>query len=611
MKHLSQFIAIVLFIGMSPALGFVAQFAPHALAQGELPPTIIVNTTLDDLRGCPERCTLRSAIATASPGDVIGFDPVVSGVLVLAQSLVIDKDLTINGPGADVFAIDGSERLRVLEIPAGVTVSISGLTIQNAGDSGIYNAGTLTVTASTFSGNAAGDRGDGGAIYNEGTLTVIDSTFSGNIAGYSGQGGGIYNSVGDLTISNSTFSGNTSGDRGDGGGISNYTGNLVISDSTFSGNSTSGEGGGIHNFDGGLTITGSTFSGNSANTGGGIGMFGGNLAIIGGTFSHNTANFRGGGIHNSEGALTIMESIFSSNSAYGYDDGGGGIYSYGSSVVDLVVTDSLFSSNSAHGHGGGIGSHNGNLTITDSIFSNNSSDRNGGGIHNSYGKLTGSNSIFLNNTADYGGGIMNYAGVLTIANSTLSGNSADSDGGGILNYGVLTIANSTLSGNLAGSGGGIGSHGGSLAITNCTLYGNSANIRGGGVFIGENGAIDLSNSIVAGNAAAEGPDIFGEVNSLSGNLVGDPQGALGLWASDLLEGDLLLGPLADNGGPTQTMALLAGSPAIDAISAEYCVWDDDSDPDTPPVPLLTDQRGAPRTGPCDIGAFEFGAVPPG
>lgn len=585
MKHLSQFIAIVLFIGISPALGFIAQFAPHALAQDELPPTIIVNTTLDDLRGCPERCTLRSAIATASPGDVIGFDPVVSGVLVLAQPLVIDKDLTINGPGADVFAIDGSERFRVLEIPAGVTVSISRLTIQNAGDSGIYNAGTLTITDSIFSGNTGRETlsyPGGGGIHNEGNLTITRSTFSNNTAD---NGGGIYNNRGDLSITNSNFTSNSA--LLNGSGIYNKLGTLSIADTVFAGNSAYMDGGGVYNESGRLTIMNGTFTDNIA--------------------SDNPlgASRSGGGIFNKRGECAVTNSIFSGNSA----SIGGGISNENGS---LSVAGNTFTNNSAN-NGGGIHNTSGSLIITDSIFTDNSVRVSGGGVLNANGPATITNSTFSNNSAaSYGGGASNDNGNLTIVSSTFTDNSANQEGGGINNYqSMLLIVNSTFSGNSTNYGGAISTGRRNTVIVNSTLNGNSANIRGGGVFIGENGAIDLSNSIVAGNTAAEGPDIFGEVNSLSGNLVGDPQGALGLWASDLLEGDLLLGPLADNGGPTQTIALLPGSPAIDAISAEYCVWDDDSDPDTPPVPLLTDQRGAPRTGPCDIGAFEFGAVPPG
>ncbi len=568
MKKLINLMIVLLIVGIFPVPDFVWKFAPHALAQGELPPTIIVNTTLDDPRGCPERCTLRSAIAMASPGDVIGFDPAVSGVLVLAQPLVIDKDLTINGPGADVFAVDGSERFRVLEIPAGVTVNISGLTIQNAGDSGIYNEGTLTVSDSVFFGNSAAS---GGGIANGGNLTITRSIFSGNSAS---SGGGIASYFGELTITDSTFSDNAA--SSDGGGVLNWGGRTTVTSTAFSGNSAANEGGGIRDL-GDLTIIDSTFSGNSAiRLGGGIASSG-ILTITSSTFSDNAAQ-NGGGIDNQKGPTTITNSIFSDNAAGGI---GSGIANDGI----LTIANSTFSGNSAGSSGGGI-ANGGNLTITRSIFSGNSAE-------------------------DGGGGITSWD-TLIVTDSTFSGNSAGHQGGGINNYqSTLFIVNSTFSGNSTNYGGAISTGRRNTVIVNGTLNGNSANIRGGGVFIGENGAIDLSNSIVAGNAAAEGPDIFGEVNSLSGNLVGDPQGVLGLWASDLLEGDLLLGPLADNGGPTQTMALLAGSPAIDAISAEYCVWDDDSDPDTPPVPLLTDQRGAPRTGPCDIGAFEFGAVPPG
>lgn len=569
MKRWTRLAVALLITGAVVAPSFVGQIAPRTLAQSELPPTIIVNTTLDDPRGCPERCTLRAAIAIASPGDAIGFDPAASGVLVLAQPLVIDKDLTINGPGADMFAIDGGERLRVLEIPAGVTVSISGLTIQNAGDRGIYNAGTLTVSDSMFSGNSV--RGDGGAIYNEGTLVVANSTFFDNSAF---SGGGIASYLGELTITDSTFSGNAA--SSDGGGVLNWGGRTTVTSTAFSGNSAANEGGGIRDL-GDLTIIDSTFSGNSASRlGGGIASSG-ILTITSSTFSDNAANLNGGGIDNQKGPTTITSSTFSDNTAGGI---GSGIANDGI----LTIANSTFSGNSAGSSGGGI-ANGGNLTITRSIFSGNSAE-------------------------DGGGGIRSWD-ILIVTDSTFSGNSAGYQGGGIDNSDALTITNSTFSGNSAKYGGAISTGRRSTAITNSTLFGNSANIRGGGVFIGENGAIDLSNSIVAGNTAAEGPDIFGEVNSLSGNLVGDPQGAFGLWASDLLEGDLLLSPLADNGGPTWTIALQAGSPAVDAIPVEYCVWDDDGDPNTPPVPLLTDQRGAPRTGPCDIGAFEFGAVPEG
>ena len=136
--------------------------------------------------------------------------------------------------------------------------------------------------------------------------------------------------------------------------------------------------------------------------------------------------------------------------------------------------------------------------------------------------------------------------------------------------------------------------------------GNAASL-GGGIY--NLGTLNARNTILAGNTALTGPDLSGNLGSLGHNLIGNTQGGSGFAATDLLNVDPLLGPLQDNGGPTQTMALLPGSPAIDAGD------------DTPPLPDF-DQRGPgfPRiSGPhVDIGAFEVqqgggagGAASPG
>lgn len=567
MRQLNQLLTLALLLTLG------AYHIDSAVAQSDPIPTIIVNTPLDDPRGCPERCTLRSAIIIADPGDVIGFDPAASGVLVLAQPLVIDKDLTIVGPGSDVFAIDGSKQFRALEIPSGSVVSISGLTIQNAGNSGIYNEGILTVSNTTLTGNSGSDRRSlvgrfGGGINNAGNLTVIGSTFSNNMANY---GGGIWNGDGGaLSIIDCVFENNTASDNG--GGI--YTEeDLSIENSTFSGNSARLTGGGIYNESSNLTISGSTFSENTTEYqgGGAIRNYGGTTTISDSTISGNSA----GGISTRRGSLNIHNTMVSNNNGSAVENEGG----------DLTIVDSTFVGNSA-GDGAGILNRTGTVTITRSTFSNNSATRYGGAISSS------------------------DESAMTISDSSFIGNSAGSESGAINNYqSALFIINSTFTENSTDYGGAISTGRRNTTIVHSTIYGNSARIRGGGIFVGANGAINLSNSIIAGNNAAEGPDIYGEVNSLSGNLIGNSQGALGLWASDLLQGDLLLSPPADNGGPTPTMALQIGSPAIDAIPAEDCVWDDDGDPNTPAVQLLADQRGALRTGPCDAGAFEFGIAP--
>jgi hypothetical protein len=205
-----------------------------------------------------------------------------------------------------------------------------------------------------------------------------------------------------------------------------------------------------------------------------------------------------------------------------------------------------------------------------------------------------------------GGGIYN-AGTLTVTNSTISDNSA-TDGGGIYNAGTLTVTNSTLATNSATDGGGIGNSG-TLTVTNSTLSANSANYDGGGIANG--GTAVLDNTIVALNTDGTGPgapadDIAGTVDTTNShnNLIGTG-GAGGLVNGG--NGNLVgvsdpgLAPLGDYGGSTQTMALLAGSPAIDAGSATI-----------PGVTVPTiDQRGAQR-GPAglnaglnpDIGAYE-------
>jgi hypothetical protein len=321
-------------------------------------------------------------------------------------------------------------------------------------------------------------------------------------------------------------------------------------------------------------------------------LAGSTAAISGVAVQNGDTGDNGGGICNEDGTLTLTNSTVSGNSAASW---GGGIYSEDGA---LTLTNSTVSGNSADWGGGGIYNY-GALALTDSTVSGNSADR-GGGIYNEDGTLTLTNSTISGNSADRGGGIGNWDS-LTLTNSTVSGNSAASWGGGIYNKdGTLTLTNSTVSGNSAASwGGGIYNEDGTLTLTNSTVSDNSAASWGGGIYNRKVGVtVELINAIIADNPS--GSDCYGEGDfaSLGHNLDGD--GTCNLTEpTDLPSTNPLLGPLADNGGPSFTHALLADSPAIDAGNNTGAP--------------ATDQRGVARpidgdgdgTATCDIGAYEY------
>lgn len=300
--------------------------------------------------------------------------------------------------------------------------------------------------------------------------------------------------------------------------------------------------------------------------------------------------------------------------ANGYVDGflgdGGGIENFGI----LAVTDCTFSGNWAQFGGVGGGIYNDNtLTVIGSTFSDNSAFF-GGGIHND-GVLTVTRSRFSGNRAVDGGGITS-GGEFTVTTSTFSGNSAETFGGGIAGSRRGIVSNSTFSGNFAGRGGGISdigtvanstfsgnTSGGGGAISevdtviNSTFFGNSARGGIGGGILDVSPPFNLANTILANNR--DGDCFANTAVSPSGvNLVQDGSCGASSDPMHFIVADPNLGPLADNGGPTQTHALLPGSPAIDAADNSICA--------APPVNNL-DQRGVarPQGAFCDIGAFEL------
>jgi len=228
--------------------------------------TFRVSTTSDEDDGNygPNDLSLREAIALAAlvPGeDVITLDSPRSGraTFELSQgTLIIDSDVSIQGPGADRLAIDAAGTGRVFCVAEGVTASISGLNLTGGRafayvgpwfvplpGGGIYNEGSLTLSEVAVTGNVA--TSSGGGIYNVGTLTLQDSTISGNEAWW--NGGGLSGS-GSWSIANTTVSGNAA--RRHGGGISAAGGVWKINNATIadnradSDNNRTGRGGGLH-----------------------------------------------------------------------------------------------------------------------------------------------------------------------------------------------------------------------------------------------------------------------------------------------------------------------------------------------------------------------------
>ena len=275
-------------------------------------------------------------------------------------------------------------------------------------------------------------------------------------------------------------------------------------------------------------------------------------------------------------------------------------------------------------NGGGVLNY-GTITLSDCTVSGNSVKYDGGGVLN-YGTITLSDCTVSGNSAGaLGAGLASRGGTTTLSDCTISGNSSAQSGGGILVlsapqqklYGTATLTNCTVSGNSAEKGAGLGNDYSAVTLTNCTVSGNTASLSGGGGGLyntpgasGHTSTTTLYNTILAGNADPGGADDISPGSTVSGSTVSGSYNLIGTGGSGGLtngqDGNIILtsltglglAPLGSNGGPTQTMALLPGSPAIEAGSIDFI-----------PSGVTTDQRGPdyPRivNGTVDIGAFEF------
>lgn len=482
--------------------------------------TIIVNTNIDAPLGLAAQastCSLRAAVESANTNTSIDGCSAGNG----ADSI----DLTgINGT---ITLSDGE-----LVISSIVTVNGPGqnnLIISGNNSSRIFNVdsdGDATIEALTLTGGST--IYSGGAINNSGVTTITDSTLSANSAIVGG--GGISSLEGAISITDSTLSGNSAFS---GGAVYSENSTTTITNSVLSGN----------------YVSPNTLSSNSYAQGGGIFSTGGHITITNSTLSDNSASLSGG-------AMKL--------------DGG-------DTGATIIITNTTLSGNHALYVGGVSISENYGPTIiiSNSRFIDNSTGYSGGAISASRSNIAISNSTFSDNYAGFGGAVeARFRANITISNSTLTGNGAQLEGGGIRNDGgTITISNSTVSNNSArDNGGGIYSRAANTTITSSIITGNFSSI-GSELYSNSrfgSDTLSLSNSVL-GNSAVSDSDAFFGVSPNSTNVIATSD-QLNIPLSNIID------PLADNGGPTLTHALPAGSPALDAAS--NC-----------PV---TDQRGEPR-----------------
>lgn len=547
-------------------------------------------------------------------------------------------DTALGGGGAVTFNCGAAPHTITLSsyksIGANTTILGGGkITLSGGGSTPhfqIFNGYALTLNGITLS------HGSGlfGSIQNFGTLVVSDSVLADNVA--SVDGGAIDNSNGRVDMTGVRLIRNRS--VGDGGALFNDGGVVTLSASQVATNTAqAGFGGGIYNINGGhLAISGSQIYSNTANrfspaTGGGGGIFSqGTLTLTQVTLARNVALRSGGGVFIAQGDLLLTQSTLTGNSA---TDDGGGIYNL-SGVI--TVTGTTLTQNSADGEGGGLqNSSQGTARLSDVTFTGNTAGYYGGAVANRRA-LTLNNAVLSGNSAgEVGGGVYIESSDATVFNYVvLNGNSAAISGGGIYHdkSTMTTLNGVTLNGNSAGArGGGIFIYFGPIAAVNVTLSANTAVTQGGAIFNYSSGDTNLTNVTLSGNAAGSGGAIYNTAgytvslkNSIMANSVGGGNcggSALTGNGSDKhsLSSDntcllnpangskngvpVLLGPLADNGGPRVgagsgvpmlTHRPQAGSPAVDGVLGT----------DFP----LTDQRGVARPiglG-ADIGSLEIG-----
>lgn len=548
----------------------------------------VVNSTGDAGDGtCDGTCTLRDAILSANANTGADTISLPAGTYTLSQGganeniaatgdLDITDNVTITGANRTTTIIDAAGIDRIFHIrslsgaTATVTVSISDLTIRNGsvsdangGGIAIEQLGNVTLTNvniednTTANPSTGAELGVGGGIYNDGVLSMVNCTISGNVANVNQEprgiigGGGLYNNAnGDATLQSVVITANT---------VINVYGVVAPSVESYA------TGGGILNrgellIENNSTIGGAdTAAGNVAHSGAGIANIGGILFVYNTTISYNSTSVE----PSTDGEIG--------------GQGGGGIYAQNA------------------------GTDRGSVFIDSSTISYNYADRQGGGIFNSGAPLTLTHSTLDSNRARYNGaGLTNVSSVpAEITNSTFYGNRAAD------NNGVDSI----------GSNGGAIYTSSRISISSTTLYNNNAEL-GSQIYAARQSStgsappqVRLTNTIIShGSNNTDGTNNCGAdaklagdedfINSLGYNVDSGEACFATTGFSDLVNKTpaAIFGgnTLANNGGPTRTVALTAESVAANRRELAGCPDDD--------------QRGYDRQGLCDTGAYESDAT---
>ncbi|MFN2234535.1 MAG: choice-of-anchor Q domain-containing protein [Anaerolineales bacterium] len=478
----------------------------------------------------------------------------VIGVLFLIAPAQAASTITVTTT-SDIIASDGMCSLREAVIAANTDSPFNDCPGGSGADT-INFSPSLSSTA-IFTLTLTGANEDSALT---GDLDILGSlTINGNGSNYTIFDGNKTDRIFDIrpgahvTISGVTVRNGSLTNSNEGSGI-RVMGSFTFTDSTI----TSNQGGGIFNNGGEMVLTTIDITNNT----GGYGLSNQNQAHLtynGGLIEGN----QGGGIYNYTSTVTLANLFINNNS-------GSGVTNTGATISHLTIDDSTISNNSTAQNGGGIlNSGVGAIAsiTTTSIRSNSASVAGGGAFNN--GIMSISNSTLSQNQARTGGGIDHYGGNLSLINDTLSGNSVLDNGGGLYNRAAAVLTNLTINANTANGAG-----------------------TGGNIF-NDTASLSVKNTIVA-DSDIDGNcfNSDGFINSLGNNL--ESADTCGFNAAgDFVNTQPMLGPLQNNGGQTDTEALLAGSPAINAGTNTDCP--------------STDQRGVnrPQGITCDIGAYEL------